>query len=73
MIETENKLSERIIVPNMKFGSETWGMRHEERNKVHFAEIQCLRNMGGATRWDRIIKAIYRTLFPWIEGGLSRW
>ena len=29
-------------------------MRREERNKLDVSEMQCLRNMCGVTRWNRM-------------------
>ena len=49
----KRELYERIVVPTVMYGSESWGMRLEERNKLDVAEMNCLRNMCGVTRWDR--------------------
>ena len=49
----KKELYERIVVPTVMYGSESWGMRVEERNKLDVAEMNCLRSMCGVTRWDR--------------------
>ena len=49
----KRELYERIVVPTVMYGFESWGMRLEERNKLDVAEMNCLRNMCGVTRWDR--------------------
>ena len=41
-------------MPTVMYGSETWGMRREERNKLDVSEMQCLRSMCGVTRWNRM-------------------
>ena len=52
-VGVKRELYERIVVPTVMYGSESWGMRVEERNKLDVAEMNCLRNMCGVTRWDR--------------------
>ena len=53
-LNVKKELYERIVVPTVMYGSETWGMRREERNKLDVSEMQCLRNMCGVTRWNRL-------------------
>merc|ERR1712002_202066 len=52
-VRVKRELYERIVVPTVMYGSESWGMRVKERNKLDVAEMKCLRNMCGVTRWDR--------------------
>ena len=47
------ELYERIVVPNVMYGSESWDMRVEERNNLDVTEINCIRSMFRVTRWDR--------------------
>ena len=47
-------------MPTVIYGSETWGMRREERNKVDKAEMLCLRNMCEVTRWERMRNVMVR-------------
>lgn len=47
-------LYEKIIVPTVLYGAETWGMRAAERQKLKVFEMRCLRSMAGVTRMDRI-------------------
>ena len=39
----ERELYERILVPIVMYGSESWGMRVDERNKLVVAEMNGLR------------------------------
>ena len=36
------ELYERVVVPTVMYGSETWGMKREEKNKLDVYEMQCL-------------------------------
>ena len=49
----KRELYERIVMQTVMYGSESWGMRLEERNKLDVAEINCLQSICGVTRWDR--------------------
>ena len=49
----KRELYERIVVPPVIYGSESWGMRVEERNKLDVAEKNSLRSMCGVTRLDK--------------------
>merc|ERR1712121_444092 len=53
-LNVKKELYERIVVTTVTYGSETWDMRREERNKLDVSEMQCLRNMCGVTRWNRL-------------------
>ena len=47
-------------MPTVIYGSETWGMRREERNQLDVSEMQCLRSMCGVTRWNRMRSVVMR-------------
>ena len=53
-MNVKRELYERVIVPTVTYGSELWGMRVAERQKVNVFEMKCLRSMAGVTRMDRI-------------------
>ena len=53
-LNVKRELYERIVVPTVMYGSESWGMRVEERKRLDVAEMRCLRSMCGVTRWDRL-------------------
>ena len=53
-MNVKRELYERVIVPTVMYGSELWGMRVAERQKVNVFEMKCLRSMAGVTRMDRV-------------------
>ena len=53
-LRVKRELYERIVVPTVMYGSEAWGMKVEERDKLDVAEMKCLRSMCGVTRMDRV-------------------
>merc|ERR1712074_59765 len=46
-VDLKRELYERIVVPTVMYGSESWGMKVEERGKLDVAEMKCLRSMCG--------------------------
>ena len=44
-LEVKRELYERIVVPTVMYGSETWAMRAEEKNKLDVTEMNCLRSI----------------------------
>ena len=59
-LRVKRELYERIVVPTVMYGSESWGMKAEERNKLDVAEMKCLRNMCRVTRMDRLRNEVVR-------------
>ena len=51
---------ERVIVPTVLYGAETWGLRESERKKLNVFEMRCLRSMIGVTRRDRVRNTVIR-------------
>lgn len=51
---------ERVIVPTVLYGAETWGLRESERRKLNVFEMKCLRSMIGVTRYDRLRNVMVR-------------
>ena len=51
---------ERVIVPTVLYGAETWGLRERERKKLNIFEMRCLRSMIGVTRRDRVRNTVIR-------------
>ena len=47
-------LYQKVIVPTVAFGAETWALREADRRCLNVFEMKCLRPMVGVTRWDRI-------------------
>ena len=52
-MNVKTSLYESIIVPTALYGSETWGLKTADRNRLDVMEMKCLRNMCGVTIWDR--------------------
>ena len=59
-VRVKRELYERVVVPTVMYGSESWGMRVEERDKLDVAEMKCLRSMCGVTRMDRVRNEVVR-------------
>ena len=59
-VRVKRELYERVVVPTIMYGSESWGLRVEEREKLDVAEMKCLRSMCGVTRMDRIRNEVVR-------------
>ena len=53
-------LYEKVIVPTVTYGSECWGMKVSERQKLNVFEMRCLRSMAGVSRMDRIRNEVVR-------------
>ena len=53
-IGVKRVLYEKVIVPTITYGSEFWGMKTNERQKLNVFEIKFLRNMAGVSRLDRL-------------------
>ena len=46
-------LYEKVVMPTVLHGSESWGMKVTERQKLYVFEMKCLRSMTGVSRLDR--------------------
>ena len=53
-------LYEKVIVPTVTYGSECWGMKVSERQKLNVFEMRCLRSMAGVSRMDRVRNEVVR-------------
>ena len=56
--EVKRGLYERIVIPTVVYGSETWSLSAKERSKIEVFEMMCLRNTCGIRRMDRVRNAI---------------
>ena len=52
--DVKKVLYERIVVPTVAYGSELWGLKVGERQKLNVFEMRCLRSMAGVSLLDRI-------------------
>ena len=53
-------LYERVVVPTVMYGSESWGMKVNERQKLNVFEMKCLRSMTGVFQLDRVRNEVVR-------------
>merc|ERR1711915_562951 len=53
-MDVKRVLYEKVIVPTVMYGSESWGMKETERQKLNVFEMKCLRSMAGVSRLDRV-------------------
>ena len=43
--EVKRELYERVVIPTVVYGSETWSLSAQERIKIGVFEMMCLRNI----------------------------
>ena len=53
-------LYEKVVVPTVMYGSESWGMKVTERQKLNVFEMKCLRSMTGVSWLDRVRNEVVR-------------
>merc|ERR1712212_1048965 len=53
-MRVKKSLYESIVVPTVMYGGESWGLVGKERRRLNVMEMNCLRNMCGVTRRDRV-------------------
>ena len=51
---------EKVVVPTVMYGSEPWGMKVTERQKLNVFVMKCLRSMTGVSRLDRVKNEVMR-------------
>ena len=59
-MDVKRVLYEKVIVPTVMYGSESWGMKETERQKLNVFEMKCLRSMAGVSRLDRVRNEVVR-------------
>ena len=47
-------MNERIVVPTVLYGVETWSLNAKEKRRLNEMKINCLRSICGVTIRDRI-------------------
>ena len=50
----------KVVVPTVMYGSESWGMKVTERQKLNVFEMKCLRSTTGVSRLDRVRNEVVR-------------
>ena len=73
-------LYEKVVVPTVMYGSESWGMKVIERQKLNVFEMKCLRSMTGVSWLDRVrneaVRArtgVRRELAARVDVNVLRW
>ena len=51
-MEVKRDLRNNILLPTLKYGSETWTWNRAQQSRVHAVEISYLRGACGVTRWE---------------------
>ena len=59
-MNVEKVLYEKVIVTTVMYGSESWGMKVAERQKLNVFEMKCLRSMTGVSQLDRVKNEVVR-------------
>ena len=59
-MNVKKALYEKVVVPTVMYGSESWGMKVTERQKLNVFEVKCLRSMTGVSRLDRVRNEVVR-------------
>ena len=52
--EAKVGMHEGIVEPSLLYGSEVWGLNTHERKRIEAVEMNCLRNICGVKRIDRV-------------------
>ena len=63
--EVKRELYERVVIPTVVYGSETWSLSAQERRKIEVFEMMCLRNICGLRRVNRVRNALIRERCGW--------
>ena len=53
-------LYEKVVVPTVMCGSESWGMEVTKTQKLNVFEMKCLRSMTGVSRLNRVRNEVVR-------------
>ena len=53
-------LHEKVVVPSVMYGSESWGMKVTESQKLYVFEMKCLWSMTDLSLLDRVRNVVVR-------------
>ena len=59
-MKVKKVLYEKVVVLTIMYGSEAWGMKVTERQKLNVFEMKCLRSMIGVSHLDRVRNEVVR-------------
>ena len=76
--EVKWELYERLVIPTVVYGLETWSLSEHEKRKIEVFEMMCLRNICGIRRVDKVRNAVIRygcelSLLERIERNVLKW
>ena len=73
-------LYEKVVVPTVMYGSDSWGMKVTERQKLNVFEMKCQRGMTGVSQLDRVRNEVVRArtgvrrgLAARVDMNVSKW
>ena len=73
-------LDEKVVMLTIVYGSESWGMKVTERQKLNVLEMKCLRSMTGVFQLNRVRNEVVRArtgvrreLAARVEKNVLRW
>ena len=76
----KQELYERVVIPTVVYGSETWSLSEQEKRKIEVFEMMCLGNICGIRRVDRVRNTIIRercgcelSVLERIERNVLKW
>ena len=79
-LNVKKVLYEKVVVPTVMYGSESWGIKVTERQKLNVFEMKCLRIMTGVSQLDRfsneVVRArtgVRRELAAKVDMNVLRW
>ena len=61
-MNVKNVFYGKVVVPTVMYGSESWGMKVTERQKLNMFEMKCLRSMIGVSWLDRVRNEVVRAI-----------
>ena len=59
-MNVKKTLYEKVVVPAVMYGSESWGIKVTERQKLNVFEMECLKSMTGVSQLDRVRNEVVR-------------
>ena len=78
--EVKRELYERVVIPTVVYGSETWVLSTQWRRKIEIFEMVCLKNICGIRRVDRVRNSLIRercgfelSVLEIIERNVLKW
>ena len=58
--EAKRYLYEKVVIPTVVYGSETWSLSAQKRREIEVFGMMCLRSICGTRRVDRVRNLLAR-------------